>query len=140
MGYDEKNIFAKIIRGELPAEKIFENDKVLAFMDIMPRSPGHLLVIPKSSARNILDIDDENLCEVIKVVKKIAIASKRAMNATGVTIQQFSEADGGQEVFHLHFHIIPRYTGKPMNRPGQMEKDMTVLSMQANKIKAELGV
>ena len=140
MSYDEKNIFAKIIRGELPAEKIFENDKVLAFMDIMPRSPGHLLVIPKSSARNILDIDDENLCEVIKVVKKLAIASKRAMNATGVTIQQFSEADGGQEVFHLHFHIIPRYTGKPMNRPGQMVKDMTVLSMQANKIKAELGV
>ena len=140
MSYDENNIFAKIIRGELPAEKIFENDKVLAFMDIMPRSPGHLLVIPKSSARNILDIDDENLCEVIKVVKKIAIASKRAMNATGVTIQQFSEADGGQEVFHLHFHIIPRYTGKPMNRPGQMVKDMTVLSMQANKIKAELGV
>ena len=140
MGYDEKNIFAKIIRGELPAEKIFENDKVLAFMDIMPRSPGHLLVIPKSSARNILDIDDENLCEVIKVVKKLAIASKKAMNATGVTIQQFSEADGGQEVFHLHFHIIPRYTGKPMNRPGQMVKDMSVLSMQANKIKAELGV
>ena len=140
MGYDEKNIFAKIIRGELPAEKIFENDKVLAFMDIMPRSPGHLLVIPKSSARNILDIDDENLCEVIKVVKKLAIASKKAMNATGVTIQQFSEADGGQEVYHLHFHIIPRYTGKPMNRPGQMVKDMTVLSMQANKIKAELGV
>ena len=140
MGYDEKNIFAKIIRGELPAEKIFENNKVLAFMDIMPRSPGHLLVIPKSSARNILDIDDENLCEVIKVVKKLAIASKKAMNATGVTIQQFSEADGGQEVFHLHFHIIPRYTGKPMNRPGQMVKDMTVLSMQANKIKAELGV
>ena len=140
MSYDEKNIFAKIIRGELPAEKIFENDKVLAFMDIMPRSPGHLLVIPKSSARNILDIDDENLCEVIKVVKKLAIASKKAMNATGVTIQQFSEADGGQEVFHLHFHIIPRYTGKPMNRPGQMVKDMTVLSMQAKKIKAELGV
>ena len=140
MGYDEKNIFAKIIRGELPAEKIFENDKVLAFMDIMPRSPGHLLVIPKSSARNILDIDDENLCEVIKVVKKLAIASKKAMNATGVTIQQFSEADGGQEVFHLHFHIIPRYAGKPMNRPGQMVKDMTVLSMQASKIKAELGV
>ena len=140
MSYDEKNIFAKIIRGELPAEKIFENDKVLAFMDIMPRSPGHLLVIPKSSARNILDIDDEKLCEVIKVVKKLAIASKKAMNATGVTIQQFSEADGGQEVFHLHFHIIPRYTGKPMHRPGQMVKDMTVLSMQANKIKAELGV
>ena len=140
MSYDEKNIFAKIIRGELPAEKIFENDKVLAFMDIMPRSPGHLLVIPKSSARNILDINDENLCEVIKVVKKLAIASKKAMNATGVTIQQFSEADGGQEVYHLHFHIIPRYTGKPMNRPGQMVKDMTVLSMQGNKIKAELGV
>ena len=140
MSYDEKNIFAKIIRGELPAEKIFENDKVLAFMDIMPRSPGHLLVIPKSSARNILDIDDEKLCEVIKVVKKLAIASKKAMNATGVTIQQFSEADGGQEVFHLHFHIIPRYTGKPMNRPGQMVKDMTVLSMQASKIKAELEV
>ena len=75
-----------------------------------------------------------------KLATSTAIAAKKAMNATGVTIQQFSEADGGQEVFHLHFHIMPRYTGKPMNRPGQMVKDMTVLSMQANKIKAELGV
>ena len=108
-------------------------------MDIMPRSPGHFLVIPKSNARNILDIDNESLCAVIKVVRKLAVASKKAMNATGITIQQFSEADGGQEVFHLHFHIIPRYGGKPMDRPGQMVKDMSVLSLQANKIKAELG-
>ena len=106
MNYDEQNIFAKIIRGELPAEKIYEDEKVLAFMDIMPRSPGHFLVIPKASVRNILDIDNESLCAVIKVVKKLAIASKKAMNATGITIQQFSEADGGQEVFHLHFHVI----------------------------------
>ena len=139
MNYDEQNIFAKIIRGELPAEKIYEDEKVLAFMDIMPRSPGHFLVIPKASVRNILDIDNESLCAVIKVVKKLAVASKKAMNATGITIQQFSESDGGQEVFHLHFHIIPRYKGKPMDRPGQMVKDMSVLSLQANKIKAELG-
>mgnify|MGYP000043348901 CR=1 FL=1 len=96
---------------------------------------GHL----SSSVRNILDIDNESLCAVIKVVKKLAVASKKAMNATGITIQQFSEADGGQEVFHLHFHVIPRYEGKPMDRPGQMVKDMSVLSLQANKIKAELG-
>ena len=76
---------------------------------------------------------------LIKVVKKLAVASKKAMNATGITIQQFSEADGGQEVFHLHFHIIPRYEGKPMDSPGLMVKDMSVLSLQANKIKAELG-
>ena len=139
MNYDEQNIFAKIIRGELPVEKIHEDEKVLAFMDIMPRSPGHFLVIPKSSARNILDIDNESLCAVIKVVRKLAVASKKAMEATGITIQQFTEADGGQEVFHLHFHIIPRYGGKPMDRPGHMVKDMSVLSLQANKIKAELG-
>ena len=140
MNYDEQNIFAKIIRGELPAEKIYEDEKVLAFMDIMPRAPGHFLVIPKARARNILDIDNESLCAVMKVVKKLAVASKKAMNATGITIQQFSEADGGgQEVFHLHFHVIPRYEDKPMNRPGQMVKDMSVLSLQANKIKVELG-
>ena len=140
MNYDEQNIFAKIIRSELPAEKIYEDEKVLAFMDIMPRSPGHFLVIPKSRSINILDIDNESLCAVIKVVKKLAIASKNAMNATGITIQQFSEADGGQEVFHLHFHIIPRHEGKPMDRPGKMIKDMSVLSSQASKIKAELGI
>ena len=81
MNYDEQNIFAKIIRGELPAEKIYEDEKVLAFMDIMPRSPGHFLVIPKASVRNILDIDNESLCAVIKVVKKLAVASKKAMNS-----------------------------------------------------------
>ena len=91
------------------------------------------------SLTKLLDIDNESLCAVIKVVKKLAVASKKAMNATGITIQQFSEADGGQEVFHLHFHIIPRYEGKPLDRPGQMVKDMSVLSLHANKIKAELG-
>ena len=132
-------IFTKIINKEIPADILYENDNIIAFRDVNPQAPVHFLVIPKASVRNILDIDNESLCAVIKVVKKLAIASKKAMNATGITIQQFSEADGGQEVFHLHFHVIPRYEGKPMDRPGQMVKDMSILPLQANKIKAELG-
>ena len=134
MKYDDENIFAKILRGEIPSAKVFENEQVLVFMDIMPRSSGHLLVIPKSKARNILDINTDQLHAVIDTVQMMAKLVMKALKADGVTIQQFNEAPGGQEVFHLHFHVIPRYSGERMGPPGQMVKDMSILADQAKKI------
>ena len=134
MKYDDENIFAKILRGEIPSAKVFENEQVLVFMDIMPRSSGHLLVIPKSKARNILDINIDQLHAVIDTVQMMAKLVMKALKADGVTIQQFNEAPGGQEVFHLHFHVIPRYSGERMGPPGRMVKDMSVLADQAKKI------
>jgi len=134
MKYDDENIFAKILRGEIPSAKVFENEQVLVFMDIMPRSSGHLLVIPKSKARNILDINIDQLHAVIDTVQMMAKLVMKALKADGVTIQQFNEAPGGQEVFHLHFHVVPRYAGERMGPPGQMVKDMSVLTDQAKKI------
>ena len=139
MRYDDSNIFAKILRGEIPSEKVFEDNQVFVFMDIMPRSPGHLLVIPKAKARNILDIQNEELHAVIDSVKKMAELAMQAFNADGITIQQFNEHSGGQEVFHLHFHVIPRYSGERMQSPGQMVKDMSNLKVQADKIRALLN-
>ena len=139
MRYDDSNIFAKILRGEIPSEKVFEDNQVFVFMDIMPRSPGHLLVIPKAKARNILDIRNEELHAVIDSVKKMAELAMQAFNADGITIQQFNEDSGGQEVFHLHFHVIPRYSGERMQSPGQMVKDMSNLKIQADKIRVLLN-
>ena len=116
--YNPNNIFAKILRGELPCHKIDEDDHTLAFMDIMPRSPGHALVIPKVPARNILDIAPEALSHTIVAVQRLAKASKAAFAADGITIMQFSEAAGGQVVFHLHFHVLPRHEGVALLPPG----------------------
>lgn len=109
--YDDNNIFAKILRGELPCEKVYEDDHVLAFMDIMPRADGHVLVIPKAKARNILDIAPDDLKNLIAGAQKVAKAVKAGMAAEGLTVQQFSEQAGGQIVFHIHFHILPRWEG-----------------------------
>src|SRR5258707_6895058 len=107
--YDPSNIFAKILRNELPCHKVYEDDKVLAFLDIMPRAPGHTLVLPKSPARNLLDVDPIDLAHVLQVSQKIAQASMKVFGADGITIQQFTESAGGQVVFHLHVHGIPRH-------------------------------
>lgn len=107
--YDDTNIFAKILRGELPCHKVFEDDVALAFMDIMPRADGHVLVLPKSPARNILDVDPEDLGKLMARVKRIALAVKAALAADGITILQYNEPAGGQVVFHLHFHVLPRW-------------------------------
>ena len=106
--YDPNNIFAKIIRGELPCHKVYEDDRVLAFLDIMPRAPGHTLVLPKAPCRNILDIAPEDLTAVALVGQRVAKAAVKVFNADGVTVQQFNEGAGGQVVFHLHLHIVPR--------------------------------
>lgn len=137
--YDDQNIFAKILRGELPCHKIYEDEETFAFMDIMPRGDGHALVIPKKPSRNVLDVDDDSLAAVMRTVKKVARASMRAFGAEGVTIQQFNEQAGGQVVFHLHVHIIPRFAGVTL-RPhtGDMEKP-EVLAANAKKLRAALG-
>jgi histidine triad (HIT) family protein len=137
--YDPSNIFAKILRGEIPAHRIYEDDAVLAFMDIMPRADGHVLVIPKSAARNILDIAPGALSDLAIGVQKVARAVKTAMNADGLTIQQFNESAGGQVVFHIHFHVIPRFEGIPMQpHTGQMA-DPETLKAHAAKIRAAFG-
>lgn len=109
--YDDQNVFAKILRGELPCEKVYEDEHVLAFMDIMPRADGHVLVIPKAKARNILDIEPNDLMNLMVGAQKVAHAVKAGMKAEGLTIQQFSESAGGQIVFHIHIHILPRWEG-----------------------------
>lgn len=138
VSYDPENIFAKILRGEIPSETLYEDDETLAFMDIMPRSDGHLLVIPKTPCRNTLDATPEQLCAVIKTVQKLALAAQRAFDADGVTIQQFNEAAGGQEVFHLHFHVLPRHENVALRPAGQMG-DMGTIKAHADKIRAALA-
>jgi histidine triad (HIT) family protein len=137
--YDPNNVFAKILSGDLPSHKVYEDDRALAFMDVMPRSDGHVLVIPKKQARNILDVPPEELGYVIGVVQTVAKAVKKAMGADGLTVQQFNEEAGGQVVFHLHFHIVPRKKGQPLRpQTGEMENP-EVLAVNAEKIKAALG-
>lgn len=136
--YDPANIFAKILRGELPAHKVYEDDKALAFLDIMPRCPGHTLVIPKAPARNILDVAPEDLAHVAKVAKTIAVAAKAAFQADGITVQQFNEEAGGQVVFHLHVHVIPRHSGVPMKPPASAMEKPEVLAEHAALLRAAL--
>lgn len=112
--YDPNNVFAKILRGELPCHRVYEDEHTLAFMDIMPRADGHVLVIPKAPARTILDAAPDSLAATIATVQRMARAVQTAMDADGITIQQFNESAGGQVVFHLHFHVIPRQEGVPM--------------------------
>jgi len=136
--YDPNNIFAKILRGEMPSYKVYEDDKVLAFLDIMPRAPGHTLVLPKASARNILDVSPDDFAAVAKAGQKIAKAAMKVFNADGITIQQFNEGAGGQVVFHLHLHVIPRKTGVPMKPPASEKEKPDVLSDHALKLSAAL--
>lgn len=135
--YDPQNIFAKILRDEIPSSRVYEDEDTLAFMDIMPRTDGHLLVIPKTACRNVLDATPEQLAAVISTVQKLARAAKQAFDADGVTIQQFNEAAGGQEVFHLHFHVLPRHEGVSMRPPGNLG-DFDLIAQHAEKIRAAL--
>jgi histidine triad (HIT) family protein len=132
--YDPNNIFAKILRGELPCYKVYEDDKALAFLDIMPRSPGHTLVLPKAPARNILDIAADDLAHVVAVTQKVAKAAIKTFSADGITIQQFNEGAGGQVVFHLHVHVIPRKTGVAMKPPASEKEKPEILAEQAKKL------
>jgi histidine triad (HIT) family protein len=136
--YDPNNIFAKILRGELPANKVYEDERAFAFLDIMPRAPGHTLVVPKSPVRNILDAAPEDLAHVMTVAQRIAKAAVQVFGADGVTIQQFNEKAGGQVVYHLHVHVIPRKEGVPMKPPASEKEKPDVLAEQAQKLAAAL--
>jgi len=137
--YDDSNVFAKILRGDLPAERLYEDEHTLAIMDIMPRGDGHCLVIPKAPARNILDVEPGSLARVMETTQKLARAVIKAFSANGVTIQQFNESAGGQVVFHLHVHVIPRFDGVAMKpHTGTME-EADVLKANADMIRAALG-
>jgi len=138
MSYDNDNIFARILRGDLPCHKVYEDDDTFAFLDIMPRSDGHLLVIPKTPARNLLDASPDEIAAVMGTVQKLSRAAMQAFGADGVTLQQFNEAAGGQEVFHLHFHVLPRVEGDRLRPPGTMA-DADVLAAQAEKLRAVLN-
>ncbi|MEZ0279335.1 MAG: HIT family protein [Methylibium sp.] len=139
MSYDDTNIFAKILRGEIPATKVFEDEDFIVFMDVMPQAPGHTLVVPKAPSRNILDADPAVLAKVLPLVQRVAKAAKTALAADGVSIIQYNEAAGGQSVFHLHFHVVPRFEGQALKpHSGKME-DPAVLKAHAEKIKAALA-
>lgn len=137
--YDDNNIFAKILRGEIPSHCIYEDQHTVAFMDVMPQAPGHVLVVPKAPSRNILDADPATLAHAITVVQKVAKALKEVFDADGVFIAQFNESAAGQTVFHLHFHVIPRHEGVALKpHSGKME-DGAVLAANAEKIRAALA-
>jgi histidine triad (HIT) family protein len=136
--YDNNNVFAKILRGEFPCHKVYEDDHVLGFLDIMPRAPGHTLVVPKAAARNILDIKVEDYLHVARATHKIAAAAKKAFDADGITIQQFNETAGGQVVFHLHVHVMPRHDGIALLPPASRKEDIKVLEDNASKLESAL--
>lgn len=139
MAYDNDNIFAKIMRDEIPSYRVYEDDAAIAFMDVMPQGTGHTLVVPKSPSRNLLDADPAIFDGVMRVVQKMAKAVKEAFDADGVAVMQFNEAASGQSVFHLHFHVIPRFESIPLKaHTGEMEKP-GILSANAEKIRAALA-
>ena len=137
--YDNNNIFAKILRGEIPCHEVWQDDVALAFMDLMPESPGHVLVLPKAPSRNLLDANPADLSELIVRVQRIALAVKEALECDGVTIRQFNELAGGQTIFHLHFHILPRWDGKSLKHHGDEPERPEVLAEQAAKIRRAIS-
>lgn len=139
MAYEDQNVFAKILRGEIPCFEVFRDDRSFAFLDIMPRSPGHTLVIPRAPARGILDIADDDLAAVARTAKRIAIAAMKAFDAEGIILQQFSEPASGQVVFHLHMHVMPVRAGVELLPAQTRKEDMAVLADHAKRMIAALG-
>ena len=136
--YDDSNIFAKILRGEIPCHKVHEDETTLAFMDVMPQAKGHTLVIPKRPSRNLLDVAPEDLFAVMRTTQRIARAVKTAFGASGVLIMQFNEEAAGQTVFHFHVHVIPRNQGEPLKQHGRQMADPAELADDARRIRAAL--
>ncbi|ODT69183.1 MAG: HIT family hydrolase [Pelagibacterium sp. SCN 63-23] len=138
MTYDSSNIFARILKGELPSHKVYEDETALVMMDIFPQSRGHTLIVPRAPSRNLLDADPAALAQVMPLVQKVARAVKEATDADGIRVAQFNEAPAGQTVFHLHFHVIPVYEGVPLGAHGGGKADDTELAALANEIAAKL--
>ena len=136
--YDPQNIFAKILRGEIPCTKVYEDEYTIAFMDIMPQADGHTLIVPKNPSVNLLDADVATFGPLFATVQKIARAVKQGMGADGMVITQFNEAAAGQTVFHLHVHVIPRWEGVALRKHSGAMADSALLQAHAEKIKAAL--
>ena len=139
MAYDRNNVFAKILRGEIPCYKVYEDEQVLAFMDVMPQSDGHTLVIPKYEAENIYDLPVGPLQVLIATTQRIATAAQQAFNADGITLMQFNGEAAGQTVFHIHFHVVPRYTDKPMAMHARSVADKAMLEKHAEQLRSALA-
>lgn len=139
MAYDENNVFAKILREEIPAHKVLEDDDVIVFMDVMPQAPGHTLVVPKAPSRNVLDADPAVLAKLLPVVQRVARAVKEAFAAEGVSVFQYNEPAGGQSVFHLHIHVVPRHEGVPLKPHSGTMEDGAVLAANAEKVRKALA-
>ena len=138
MNYDPNNIFAKILKGELPSHKVYEDDHTLAFMDLMPQTPGHTLVIPKFPCKDIFDLDDSYLAPLLSSTRKVAKAVKLAFNSQGVMLFQLNGAAAGQTVFHLHFHIVPRQDGVDLSLHARAPAAQEELKENATKIRSAL--
>jgi histidine triad (HIT) family protein len=138
MPYDPNNIFAKILRGEIPCVKVYEDAKTLAFMDVMPEAEGHVLVVPKEAAENILDLSPDGVAAMMATTQKVAKAVDKALQPDGILLKQFNRAAAGQSVFHVHFHIVPRWEGVPMAPHGKVMVQAAVLEPIAAKIRSAL--
>jgi histidine triad (HIT) family protein len=139
MAYDRNNIFARILRGEIPCFKVYEDEHTLAFMDVMPQAEGHTLIVPKAEAENIFELPADQLHVLINTTQRIAIAAQKAFNADGITLMQFNGEAAGQTVFHIHFHVMPRYAGKPLQAHGRSMADQQLLAQQAAQLRQALG-
>lgn len=138
MAYDDNNIFAKILRGEIPCVKVFEDARTLAFMDVMPESDGHVLIIPKEPAENVLDLSADGMAAMMATTQKIAKAVDKALSPDGILLKQYNGAAAGQSVFHIHFHVLPRWEGVPLAPHGKVMVQAATLEPIAAKIRSAL--
>jgi len=138
MAYDPNNIFAKILRGEIPCVKVYEDAKTVAFMDVMPETEGHVLVLPKEPAENILDLSAEGMAAMMATTQKIAKAVDRALGPGGILLKQYNRAPAGQSIFHVHFHVVPRWEGVGLAPHGKVMVQAAVLEPIAAKIRSAL--
>ncbi len=138
MAYDPKNIFAKILRGEIPAHKVYEDASTIAILDVMPQADGHTLIIPKAQAENLFDLDPAMAEAVMRAGQRVALAARQAFRPDGITLMQFNGADAGQTVFHFHLHVIPRYASQPLRAHGRGFADPAVLAEQAERLRAAI--
>lgn len=139
MAYDTTNIFARLLRGEIPSHRVYEDEHTIAIMDVMPQGVGHTLVLPKAPSRNLLDADPETLGALFTTVQKVANAVKKAFDADGVVVSQFNETAAGQTVFHLHVHILPRFEGVELGKHAMEMEKQEILAANAEKIRAALA-
>ncbi|HXW09783.1 MAG TPA: HIT family protein [Steroidobacteraceae bacterium] len=138
MAYDRNNVFARILRGEIPAHKVCEDERTLAFMDVMPQADGHTLVIPKHAAENLFDLPADDLAATIRTTQRVARAVRKAFDAPGIMIAQLNGAAAGQSVFHIHFHVVPRHAGIDLRFHARDMADPARLAEHAERVRAAL--